>query len=212
MASDQLLPRPQKFLNEVILKRFLGRLWLSTVLAISLKLRIQRKLTFQNPHIWLLTGLILLTDANSMSISQNDSSYGGTVNVPLPDPSGVTALLQLMPQLKGKVTSSWQVGSGMRLPGNKVYAAQWQRLDVKYSSFGDGRNVLPNQVNLLNIFSARASRGDSNVAEVSVADVMKVPPLAGDEPTDEASKAEFNDDYWRRFLEEFDNAKEDAED
>ncbi|KAI4251715.1 MAG: hypothetical protein LQ352_004687 [Teloschistes flavicans] len=203
---------PQKFLNEVILKAFPGRLWLSSILAISLKLRIQRKLTFQNPHIWLLTGLVLLTDANSMSIVQHDSSYGGTVNVPLPDPSGVTALLQLMPQLRGKVTSSWQAGSGMRRLGNKVYAAQWQRLDVKYSSLGDDKNVLPNGVNLLNIFSARTSRGDSNVAEVSVEDAKTAPSLVGDKSADETYKTEFDDDYWRRFLQEFEKVKEDAED
>ena len=100
----------------------------------------------------------------------------------------------------------------MRKPGSKVYAAQWQRLDVKYSSLGDGKNVLPNQVNLLNIFSARASRGDSNVAEVSVEDVKTAPLLADDQSADEAYNAEFNDDYWRRFLEEFEKAKEDAED
>ena len=211
MTPDRLLHRPQKFLNEVILKTFPGRLWLSTVLAISLKLRIQRKLTFQIPHIWLLTGLILLTDANSMSISQRDSTYGGTMSVPFPDPSGVTALLQLMPQLKGKIDSSWQAGSGMRRPGNKVYAAQWQRLDVKFSSLGDDRNVLPNQVKLLNIFSARASRGDSNVAEVSVEDVDIASLLAGDGPASGIYEAEFDDDYWRRFLEEYENAKEEAE-
>lgn len=147
-----------------------------------------------------------------MSISQRDSSYGGTVSVPLPDPSGMTALMQLMPQLKGETTSSWQLGSGMRKLGNKVYAAQWQRLNVKYSTVGDGRDVLPNQVNLLNIFSARASRGDADVAEVSVEDVKTAPVLPGDESTDEAYKSEFNDDYWRRFLEEFEKVKEDTED
>ena len=212
MSISQLLPRPQKFLNEVILKALPGRLWLSSVLAISLKLRIQRKLTFQNPHIWLLTGLILLTDANSMSIFQQDSGYGGTVSVPLPEPSGVTALFQLMPQLKGKISSSWQMGSGMHRAGRKVYAAQWQRLDVKYSSLRNDRSVLPNQVNLLNIFSTRASRGDSNVAEMSVEDVQTAPLLGADEAADETYKAEFNDDYWRRFLEEFEDIKEDDED
>ena len=117
-----------------------------------------------------------------------------------------------MPQLKGTISSSWQVGSGMRRAGKKVYAAQWQRLDVKYSSLGNDRTVLPNQVSLLNIFSARASRGDSNVAEVSVEGVEKAPLLAGDEPADETYNAEFNDDYWRRFLEEFEKMKEDDED
>lgn len=147
-----------------------------------------------------------------MSISQHDASYGGTVSVPLPEPSGVTTLLQLMPQLKGTISSSWQVGSGMRRAGSKVYAAQWQRLDVKYSSLGNDRSVLPNQVSLLNIFSARASRGDSNVAEVSVEDVEKAPLVADDEPADETYEAEFNDDYWQRFLEEFEQMKEDDED
>ena len=194
----------------MILKTFRGRLWLSSTLTISRKLRIQRKMTFQNPRIWLLTGLIALTDASAVSISQRDSSYNGTVSVPLPDPSGVTALLQIIPQLKGQIASNWQVSSGMRRLGSKVYAAQWQRLNVRYSSLDDG-DVLPNQVNLLNIFSARASRGDLRVAEVSVENVKAAPVLADEEPADEAYEAEFNEDYWQRFWEELEDVNADLE-
>ena len=199
MISSWLLPtcrtRPQKFLNEVILKTYPGRFWLSSILAISLKLRIQRKLTFQHPHIWLLTGLIALKDAESLSIAQRDSSFSTTASLPLPDPSGITTLLQLMPQLKGEITSGRHVGSGMRKLGQKVYAAQWQRLNVKYSSVRNGQEILPNQINLLNVFSARASRGDSNAAEVSV-EGTKMQPSPTLPMTDEAYNAEFNDDYW----------------
>lgn len=54
--------------------------------------------------------------------------------------------------------------------------------------------------------------GDANVAEVSLEDVKTAPVLPGDESADEAYESEFNDDYWRRFLEEFEKVKEDTED
>ena len=190
MTSNEVRPsRPQNFLNEVILKTISARQWLSSVLAISMKLKRLHKLTYPHPHIWLLTGLLTLTDANSLSIFQRTHGYGGPIGVPLPDPSGVTALLRTMPQLRGRITSR------VYKPGTKVYAAQWQCLNVTFPSPEQCKVRLPNHIRLAHNFSERASRRDYSMAEVSV----EVPTA---EPVTHAYRDEFDDNYWRQFLED----------
>ncbi|MCJ1307160.1 hypothetical protein MMC25_000806 [Agyrium rufum] len=201
-----------KFLNEVVLRLPEGALWLSSKLAIARKLRILRKLKFQQPRIWLLTGLYTMADARVVSSSERGRSAGGMASVPIPDPSGITALLEIMPQLSMHIESNRKLEGGAQILGTKIYAAQYQQLDVKYIAIEDGRNTLPNQVNLLNIFSAQEHRGEAQVAEICIA----VEPSGEesdevDATNDSIYDAEFDDGYWEAFKTELVEVKAELE-
>ena len=101
----------------------------------------------------------------------------------------MTALLRAKPQLKGRITSR------VYKPGNKIYAAQWQRVNVAFPPSEQCKLRLPNLVRLAHVFSERALCGNSTMAEVSVE-----APTA--EPVADTYRDEFDDNYWRQFLED----------
>ncbi len=164
-----------------------------------------------------------MDDAKVLTSSERDKSYGGTASIPLPDPSSVTALLQIMPQLSAHKSSNRKLACSAQIIGTRIYPAQFQRLDVRYLATEDGRDPLPNQINLLNIFSAQEHRGESQVAEISVQAGLRdseAQENEGDEARDEGQEdegdeatyeKEFNEDYWKAFNEQLDEVKAEFE-
>lgn len=200
-----LSDRPQRFLNEEIIASESGRFWLSSRLAIARKLLYLKKLTFQRPHIWLATGIFKVTDAKILSLTSQTATESVQVSVPMPDPTTVSQLLQLQPGLKIKLTDEVILQASSRNVGEKVYAAQFQRLDVDYFGSSDIPETLPNQVNLLNVFSIGAHRGESDACTLSVTgETAPVEPEKVSEEDAEVSEST----YWTIFEEEVKKCEE----
>ena len=188
--------RPAKFFEEVVLKSDSARFWLQSRLAVSKKLKYYYGLTMQNPSIWLLTGIYLMKDATSLSVSGKSAGLGGSITAPLPDPSGIAAMLQLNPNAHWKTSSGLTVGGGSTFVGDRVWAAQYYRVGAKYVDISDGVQLHSKQLKLLNVFDMKASRGESTAAELE----LESPPTLDDE--EESSCFQGVDDYWDKFKKE----------
>lgn len=153
-------------------------------------------MTLQDPKIWLLTGLYLMKDATCLSIAGKSSALGGSVTVPLPDPSGIAAALQMNPNVKEDTKDDMTVSGGATFPGERVWAAQYHRVKAKYFDVRDGTEPSLKQMKLLNVFDMRASRGEASAAEV---DIDEIVAGSGEE---EASEETYESKYWDKFGEE----------
>ncbi|MCJ1437294.1 hypothetical protein MMC27_006680 [Xylographa pallens] len=194
--------KPAKFFEEVILQSDSARFWLQSRLAVSKKLKYYYGLTMQNPSIWLLTGIYIMKDATCLSVSGKSSGHGGSITTPLPDPSGIAAVLQLNPNARWKTSSGLTVDGGSTFLGDRVWAAQYHRVGAKYVDIRDGVQLHSKQLKLLNVFDMKASRGESNAAELDV----EGPPDLDDE--EEVSYQQPGDGYWDKFGEELKDIEE----
>ena len=131
--------------------------------------------------------------------------------MPLPDPTGVAQLLGLKAGLKAGLRLETKHGHviqlGSQILGERVWAAQFQRLDVHYRAVDATSTALPNQVPELNIFSVQHYRGEDQVGELSVSE-----ELAGsDQPLAEEEAKCFDADFWEAFEKEITNIEADMD-
>ena len=162
----------------------------------SRKLKYYYGLTFQEPKIWLLTGLYLMKDATCLSVASKSSASGASFTVPLPDPSGIAAALQLNPNAKWDTKDGITVAGGATFPGERIWAAQYHRVKAKYFDFRDGTELSLQQLKLLNVFDMRAIRGEASAAEVNVEEIV------ADSWEEEGSEELYGSKYWDKFAEE----------
>ena len=154
-----------------------------------------RKLTLQAPRIWLLTKLYKVKDARNLTIQGKTTAQNVKGTVPIPEPTGVAQLLDLSAGLRLKNSSGNAIQLGSQILGEHVWAAQFQRLDVRYTAVDATSTALMNQVPLLNIFSVQQYRGEDQVGELSVSKEF----AASDQPWPEEEAECFNSDYWDAF-------------
>ncbi|MCJ1283429.1 hypothetical protein MMC26_002758 [Xylographa opegraphella] len=195
--------KPAKFFEDVILQTDAARFWLQSRLAVSKKLKYYYGLTMRDPSIWLLTGIYMMKDATCLSVSGKSSDLGGSITAPLPDPSGIAAMLQLNPNVHWKTSSGLTVGGGSTFLGDRVWAAQYHRVGAKYVDIQDGVQFQSRQLKLLNVFDMRTSRGESTATELQVEN----PPNLDDDEKILSDQVE--DGYWEKFGEEIRDIEED---
>ena len=102
-------------------------------------------------------------------------------------------MLQLNPNAHWKTSSGLTVDGGSSFLGDRVWAAQYHRVGAKYVDIRDGVQLHSKQLKLLNVFDMKASRGESNAAELDVED----PPDLDE--GEEVSYHQPGDDYWEKF-------------
>ena len=152
-------------------------------------------MTFQHPKLWMLTGLYLMRDASCLSVTSKSSGHGASGTLPIPEPSGIVAALQLNPSAKWDTKDGLSVGGGATFPGDRIWAAQFHRVKATYCDVRDGTQLSLKQLKLLNVFDMRASRGETSAADIDVEDVVAC--------DDEASfENEYGEEYWRKFAKE----------
>jgi hypothetical protein len=200
---------PKKFLNEVVLKTDDGLLWLSSRIAISRSLRATRAMALDIcPKIWFVTGIFTMDDAKSYHIRSKDSNHALGGYAPL-DALGISTLLQINPGARIETSSGHEVQAGNQVFGTKVWAAQFERLDVKYITRRTGEPILLGEVSLLNIHSSstyRSTEHDSVIvtaAEHSDKDEAECASLSTD-----PQNAALDESYWMEFLQELELVKE----
>ena len=140
-----------------------------------------------------------MKDATCLSVTGKSSALGGSVTVPLPDPSGIAAALQMNPNAKWDTKDGIAVAGGATFPGERVWAAQYHRVKAKYFNFRDGIDLSLKQLKLLNVFDMRATRGEASAAEVNVEEI------AVDNREEETSEELYGSKYWDKFAEELED-------
>ena len=186
--------RPEAFFEQVVLTNDDARFWLESRLAVVRKLQILRGYLGLTPKIWLLTGLYLITDAVTFTAygSSSENAIGGAV--PLPEPTQLTALLNLNIGSKVKLGRNAVVARGTQISGKKVWAAQWQRVDANYMSVAKWKDDMGvKRMKLLPLFSTQTVRA-APLEEQAAAEVT----LAGDEETKPEGETDEmpSEEYW----------------
>lgn len=205
------------FFKDFVLKEEVARQWLRTRLSVAHKMCALYKNVVSAPKIWLLTGIYLIDDAATYRISSKSSSNAVSVNVPIPEPSGIAALLGVSAGTRFDFGRGSTGVAETQILGRKVWAAQWHRVDAKYVSAKDSRwdaDSLGNQVKILDVLTLGAERGESDeieIAEVKLADNEATAQDGELEKAELDNKVEYDDAMWQRFEEEVDDLLEELE-
>lgn len=143
------------------------------------------------PKIWMLTGLLELTDGKSHVVKTKD--MGLKVGI---DPALVTALCG------APVGASIDLGRGVsvevesQLKGNMVWAAQYQLLQTTFKNWDGKVPMAENEFRLHpeDIFAGGVVLGDSDMEQIAE---IRLEPSDGDR----GNSAEIDDNYWMAFEE-----------
>lgn len=162
--------RPEKFLNERVLKSSDARQWLLSRLSVSRKQYYANRLKGQPPGIWMVSGIQSI-EKGKVSLnnkSENASLFGFTI--PLPDPTAAgTAFASLsstgIAKIKGEVRGSTGTDNSYGYEDSRIWAAQFVQLRPKLRSevaSNDGVANSANWVKLRNLvhLGAKGVRAD----------------------------------------------------
>jgi hypothetical protein len=150
----------------------------------------------------MLTGLILMTHATWTSLSSKDQAFIPGLQAPF-DPTGVSAMRRLSvsdgvrPTFGLTVTDEVKHVSGSvihetgKYPGTRGWAAQWQKVDVKFVPAEQSQDVAINQLRL---------KGTSEISGKIAQLELREDVYAVNEAQDNKSVEDIDDDYWDAFL------------
>jgi hypothetical protein len=166
-------------------------------------------MTLQRPKIWLLTGVYLIEDATTWTVTNRSSGALVAGSVPLPDPTALTTLVGLNPSLHYEVGKNFVRREGTQILGRKVWAAQYQLIKAKYVTVAEGTELPVDRIKLLSILSTQKSRGEGNVIDLHLSDDFALEKLEED---DVQVEKEFTKDYWKDFETEVKELEEELAD
>ncbi|KAF7550498.1 hypothetical protein G7Z17_g5680 [Cylindrodendrum hubeiense] len=126
------LQEPQAFFDNVILQSDAAEYWLQSRLAVAHKMQLMANFAGMTPKLWMLTGMIVIEDANYFTVSSSSKSFGIGASVPVVDPSGVMALMGLSAGAEVSLGEDWAAQSSGQVKGPSIWAAQWQRIKTKF--------------------------------------------------------------------------------
>ena len=182
--------------------------WLATHLAVANKLYYQKKITFRRPELWLLTGVYLIKDASTWTVTGDSRGSATTASVPLPEPTGIASLLGLNPNVTYETRKSHIRREGTQIMGHRVWAAQFQRIGAKYVTVADGEEFPTSSIKLLSILSSQRVRGEGTAVTLMLEDeVANI-----DEKGESENQGEAAPDYWKDFASELVELEEDLAD
>jgi hypothetical protein len=186
------------FFRQNVLSEDAARLWLETRLSVASKFRAWWQNTTKAPKIWLLTGIYLMEDAVTYTVSARSTSGGASTSIPIPEPTGLAALLGVAVGAKFAVGRGFEAQAIAQIQGQKVWAAQWTPVSVKYLCVAHSEwsaNKLQSQIQLLDAEDMGNVRSDDvNLAEVSLGtDTPEGDGEVGESELDEAKWALFEE-------------------
>lgn len=144
------------------------------------------------PKIWMLTGIFVIKDAFYYTTKSKEVSTTAKSEIPIPEPTGIAELLDLKVGLHAQLGSSTMVTAGGQILGERVWAAQWQKVDARVIKDEDWGEIAPNRLRLLPL-RTQAVKGGPEVAELSLEQKRSLMGSDGNETlVDEA-------DAWQEF-------------
>ncbi|OTB07901.1 hypothetical protein M426DRAFT_317408 [Hypoxylon sp. CI-4A] len=143
------LDRPETFLNEVILKEPTARTWIADQLSICHQMSFVQRICgrfVKTPKIWMVTGVQYVTNARVSDTSSKSLTSSLTGSIPIPEPVAATAAIPTV-SIKASYTNKDVSKCGALHPNEKIWAAQFSALDVKYiRGMEESANVLLDQL------------------------------------------------------------------
>ena len=196
---------PQKFFEDHVLTHKPARLWLQASLSVASKLRAKCKNLLGVPKIWLLTGIYLMEDAVTYSVSLKSSSQSASISIPVPEPTGVAALLGLAVGTRLDLGHNLEGHALAQISGRKVWAAQWLCVSARYLPAQEApweAPALGKILNLLDVWSLTSERSD-DIEQVEV----DMSNITGDGDQTE----DYDDATWNLFESKVQELLEEAE-
>ncbi|KAH7228622.1 hypothetical protein B0J15DRAFT_556236 [Fusarium solani] len=186
------LNSPENYFSTVILKDQQADLWLRSRLSVFSRWDALRKRMSFRPKIWMLTGIFVIKDAFYYTTKSKEVSTTAKSEIPIPEPTGIAELLDLKVGLHAQLGSSTMVTAGGQILGERVWAAQWQKVDARVIKDEDWGEIAPNRLRLLPL-RTQAVKGGPEVAELSLEQKRSLMGSDGNETlVDEA-------DAWQEF-------------
>ena len=195
---------PYTFFEENVLKADPARLWLETRLSVANKLKRMLKNIIAAPKIWLLTGVYYMENAQVYTIRTKSSSADAKITVPIPEPSGIAAMLGANAGAKFSLGNQWEIEAGAQISGKRVWAAQWTRVGARFFLAEDASTELsPKQLRLLDVWSVGTERGDDEPWTTELSLLEK--------GSDEGAEAgqEYDEKTWKEFEEDVERLLDD---
>ena len=139
----------------------------------------------------MLTGRYIVENASVRSYTQSASSTSlkGTI---LLDPTGVTELVNLNPEGHFSIGSGDLHAAKSKFDGERVFAAQYQKLDAEYVLVKPGSPFVASSIHLSNTLSSQRG-GDFEVARLQVSGECV------EETTTIPDQEEITEEYWQEF-------------
>ena len=199
-----LLSSPEKFFTEHTLTSTEARKWLSSHLSAAES--VVNGKPGPRPHIWLLTGLVLMQHATWTRLSSKDRRFVAGERAPF-IPAGVSAIRRSSVSDDVKPTFGYRaneedkhipgghiIHETGKYPGTRGWAAQWLRVDSQVMTAKKGEAVASNQITL------------KRAPQIAVVKLREdVYPENDEEEDEEDNLGEFDDEYWDTFLDEADD-------
>lgn len=209
--------RTDDFFTQVVLNNDKARLWLQSRLSVANKIHTLYKNVVSAPKIWLLTGVYILEDAVTYHVSSKSSTNSASVKVPIPEPTGLAALLGVTVGATASFGRGFEGQALSKVLGKQIWAAQWHQIDARYiyTKKADwSAESLGKQFEILDIMSLGNQRGD--VDDIKLAEVHL--QSSGGTPDDfvldgqvVGAKAEYSDEMWQNFEAEIDDLLEELD-
>jgi hypothetical protein len=127
-------------LNKAVLQPESARTWLADQLSISRYLYYLHQSTFglaKLPHIWVVTGIQYITDAEVVATQAQSRKMSSAASVPVPEPIAAAAVVlggQGVVGVAAERSNDSQSTTAYRHDEERVWAAQFTRLSVRFST------------------------------------------------------------------------------
>ena len=125
------------------------------------------------------------------SYTQSASSTSLKGTIPL-DPTGATELVNLNPEGHFSIGSGVLHAAKSKFDGQRVFAAQYQKLDAEYFLVKPGSPFVASSIHLSNTLSSQRG-GDFEVARLQISGERV------DETTTIPVQEEITEEYWQEF-------------
>lgn len=168
------IKKPEKFLNEVLLALPPARAWLADQLSISRGMYYLNQAGLSKPpHIWMVTGIQYITDAHVVNDRTRAHTASASANIPVPEPISAAAMILIGQEgLSGglEVNSSSATGMSYHHTDERVWAAQFTQLSVKFTAKPESADDLPNRIPLRDVVDMKkgAVRAGSQVTDFTL--------------------------------------------
>ncbi len=151
-----------------------------------------------------------MDDATTYTVSSKSSSNAASGTLPIPEPTGIAEMLGVAIGARFAVSRGFEAEAMAQIQGQRVWAAQWTPVSVKYVCVTAAEwetKALRRRLPLLDVedLGNLRSDDDKNMAEVTVGDVTGT--LAGGEA--EGAEGGFDKAQWTLFEESPDQLLED---
>lgn len=183
------------------------QIWFKSRFQVARRISAATKNIFGIPKIWLLTGVYVIEDGHSYTVRGTSNSVNLTGTLPLPEPTGLAALLGLNLGATVALGNGVEATAETMMPGKKVWAAQWIRVKAQFVSEKEtetNASALIQKIQLTDEWSSgtdRTGEGDDQFVQLTLDETE-------DESATEETAIDWNEEQRKEFFAELDKVDE----